>query len=175
MKKSMKYSFFALLLVVSFFVSSIAFASEESSEGENSPTEEVSSAGILPTNPFHFMKEFRWGFKRFFSNSPFRKFGLEEQIQINAVLEISKMISMKIDNPSAIEKSVLAFKESLNNMKEISSSLTEKNMSELSDSVSRLKNSWMRLRRLISSGKIEVDGVSDMYSEMSEILSNFSY
>ncbi len=175
MKKSMKYSFFALLLVISFFASSIAFASEEAIEGDNSPVEEVSSAGILPTNPFHFMKEFGWGFKRFFSNSPLKKFGLEEQIQINAVLEINKMISMKIDNPSAVEKSVAAFKESLSNMKEISSSLSEENMNELSDSVFRLKSSWMRLRKLVISGKIEIEGASEIYSQMSEILSNFSY
>ncbi len=167
-----------MLLAISFLLTSTAFASEEQSNTDDSSVENLSSAGILPTNPFYFMESFGRGMKRgayrIFSNSPFKKFELEEQIQEKAVLEIRKMISMEIDNPSAVEKSISAFKESLGNMKEVSSSLSEENINDLSDSISRMKSSWARLRRFVNSGKIEIDGVSDLYSDMSEILKNLN-
>ena len=175
MKKSIKYSFLALLLAVSFFVASTVFASEESVKSDDSSVEDLSSAGILPTNPFHFMKEFGWGFKRLIPKSALRKFELEGQIQEKAVLEIRKMISMEIDNPSAVEKSILVFKESLDNMNAVSSFLTEENLGDLSDSILRAKNNWMKLQRFVSSKKIEIDGLDSMYSNMSEILKNLGY
>lgn len=85
----------------------------------------VSNAGILPTNPFYFLKEVGRGINRMFTFDPISQAELELNIANDKAAELRKLEELTPDKVEAIGKAVDGYKESVEKLKFRINSLTE--------------------------------------------------
>jgi len=73
-----KYIIFSLLLTV-LMISGPVYAQTEDASVEEVTTEDlgISDPGLLPTNPFYFLKEWGRGVRQLFAFNPIKKAELE--------------------------------------------------------------------------------------------------
>lgn len=64
--------------------------------GNKSYAQEV-NPGMLPTNPFYFVKKFSWGIQRAFTFNKLRRFELELKISDQQAAEIRKLEELGLD------------------------------------------------------------------------------
>jgi antitoxin component HigA of HigAB toxin-antitoxin module len=85
----------------------------------------VTNPGILPTNPFYFLKEVGRGINRIFTFDPISQAELELKIANEKAAELMRLEELTPDNVEAIGKAVDSYKESVEKLKSIINSFTE--------------------------------------------------
>ena len=86
------------------------------SAAENADYPAVESAGILPTNPFYFVKKFGWNMRRLFTFDPIKRLDLELEIVEQNVAEIKKLEDINLDSNRSIEKAAVAYEGNLDRL-----------------------------------------------------------
>ncbi|MDP3729460.1 MAG: DUF5667 domain-containing protein [bacterium] len=113
------------VLVVSFLISPSVFAVEEGFSGVASLSQiaaniaqtigvedlHIESTGLLPSNPFYFMKEFGRGVKRFFNFSPEKKFLLELQFLNEKMAEVVRVKELRPDDIRSFDRAIAGYAE----------------------------------------------------------------
>lgn len=85
---------------------------------ENDSELDADTAGILPTNPVYFMKQFGWNFRRFFTFSPVHKIDLELKIADQKIAEMKKLKDINLDTNQSLNKAIAGYEESLGQIKD---------------------------------------------------------
>jgi len=134
---------------------------------------EIESPGILPTNPFYFIKKFGWSIRRVFTFNPVKKVELELRIADQRAAEIRKLSEVSEDEESIAkaaenyEDNVLRLKAKLEALKETSEN---PNIDVLLDKVierslkhqelfDELKNKHEEIRGELEKAKSKIDEV----------------
>src|SRR3989344_1140152 len=73
---------------------------------------DIGSSGILPTNPFYFLKEWRRSVQRVFARSPLRRAELELNITNQQAAEINQLEELAPENISALQNAITNYTES---------------------------------------------------------------
>lgn len=73
---------------------------------------DIGSSGILPTNPFYFLKEWRRSVQRVFTRSPLRRAELELNITNQQAAEINQLEELAPENISALQNAITSYTES---------------------------------------------------------------
>lgn len=73
--------------------------------------------GILPTNPFYFLKEWRRGISRFFTTNPIAKAGLELNVLNEKAAEVLKVKETLPDNLQAIKNAIENYQKAQQRLK----------------------------------------------------------
>ena len=79
---------------------------------------DVESSGLLPTNPFYFLKEFKRSITRFFTFNPISKAELELEIADEKAAEFKKVEEVMPDDKLAIGKALDNYHDSQNRLKQ---------------------------------------------------------
>jgi len=74
--------------------------------------------GLLPTNPFYFLKQWRWGIRRFFTFNPIKKIELELQLADEKVAEAKRLEELRPDDTRAIQGALENYQEQQERLKE---------------------------------------------------------
>jgi len=77
----------------------------------------VESAGILPTNPFYFVKKIGWNVRRLFTFNPVKRLDLELEIADQNVAEIKKLEDINLDSNRSLEKAATNYEENLERLR----------------------------------------------------------
>lgn len=85
------------LAVITAFLVGVPGARAEEVQLAEAAEVKAESAGILPTNPYYFMKRFGWGIRRFFAFDPVRKLELEFERLDELAAEVKKMSTLDAD------------------------------------------------------------------------------
>ena len=96
--------YFVALLLTLFLITGLAYAQEKSQPIPDSSV--IENPGILPTNPFYFLKEWRRGFQRFFTTNPVAKAELELKIVNEKAAEVVKVQEALPENTEAISEAL---------------------------------------------------------------------
>jgi len=95
---------------------------------------ESEPVGILPTNPFYFVKKIGWSFKRVFTFDPIKKVNLELQVLEKTASEIKKIKEIGFEEEAVI-KAVRIYSENfsklINKMGELYADTDNLNNSEV--------------------------------------------
>jgi len=103
-------------LLVSFLMTSLVFAQTAS---------EVENVGLLPTNPFYFLKNWKHGIQRFFTFNPISKAELELRITNQKAVELKKVREIMPDNEQGITKALQNYQKSHDRLRLKLEALTE--------------------------------------------------
>lgn len=125
MKKSLSI---ALILVsVAFFVFAAlnaASAQVDSNEQSATAVEEVTTndlgvenPGLLPTNPFYFLKEWGRGIKMFFTFNKVAKIEYQLKVANQKAAELKKVEELKPEDAEAIQKAFENYEENIERLK----------------------------------------------------------
>ena len=122
----------AFMLVGSLASSAVFAATDSSAINAKSNNESVSSSnlgienpGILPTNPFYFIKEWSRGIRRVFTFNPIAKVKLELQITNEKAAEAKKVEQVSPNNVEAMNKALGNYQESQSHLKDKLEALKE--------------------------------------------------
>ena len=77
----------------------------------------IEEPGILPGNPFYFLKEWRRSFQSMFTKNPTKKIELTIEILNNKAAEIKKLEEIAPQNIEALKKAILSYWETINQLK----------------------------------------------------------
>ena len=77
----------------------------------------IEDPGLLPSNPFYFLKEFRRSFLRIFTFNPIKKAELELQITNEKAAELKSLEETSPDNADAINKALGNYRNSQERLK----------------------------------------------------------
>lgn len=83
----------------------------------------IEDAGLLPTNPFYFFKEFGRAFQRVITTDPVAKAELELKIVNEKAGELKRVEELSGDNPDAVAKAIRNYRDSQARLKEKFSAL----------------------------------------------------
>ncbi len=109
----------------------------------------VSNAGILPTNPFYFLKEVGRGINRIFTFDPISQAELELDIANDKAAELRKLEELTPDKVEAIGKAADSYKESVEKLKFRINSLTEDSSNpRVNDLLNNLTEKTLKHERL---------------------------
>jgi len=100
----------ALISLALMAPSSLVFAQKEVDLG-------VESSGLLPSNPFYFLKEFGRGVRKFFVGNLVRKAELELGILNEKAAELKKLQEITPDNISALSRAVANYQSAVEQYK----------------------------------------------------------
>ncbi len=182
MKNSIKAGLFAVLLGSAFiFCSNNSLAADDSginAKIDESSNYEQASPGILPTNPFYFLKKMRWGFQRLLATGPIKKIDLEVQIQENSLLEVKKLQEIDLINENSVTKTLSALEGSLDRLISITKDLKSHNIDkkDLSSEGQRIITNWTNLKSIIetiNSSKEEIEATSSKVSQIFQNINKF--
>jgi len=98
-------------LLVSFLMVSLVFAQTAF---------EVENVGLLPTNPFYFLKNWKHGIQRFFTFNPISKAELELRITNQKAAELKMVREIMPDNEQGITKALQNYQKKLEALTETS-------------------------------------------------------
>ena len=104
-----KVLFLAVITAFLFGIAAPVMAEEHAVESEGT---EAVSPGILPTNPYYFVKKFGWGLRRFFAFDPVKKLELELERLDELAAETRKMSMLEAD-AALIESELENYKSGL--------------------------------------------------------------
>ena len=119
--KNIKFLF--LILISSMLLTGVVFAQEDASQiikNQEIKLEDlgVSSAGILPSNPFYFLKEWTRGIKKSFAFSAIKKAELQLEIVNERAAELKKLKEILSLDSKVLTSSLTLYKDSLDFLKE---------------------------------------------------------
>ncbi|MDO8429885.1 MAG: hypothetical protein Q7S73_00785 [bacterium] len=77
----------------------------------------MENPGILQTNPFYFMKNFRWSTQRTFTFNYLKKAELELDIMTQKAAELKRLIEISPNNSEGINSALDAYRGSADNLK----------------------------------------------------------
>ncbi|MBI2025136.1 MAG: hypothetical protein HYT03_03570 [Candidatus Harrisonbacteria bacterium] len=117
MKKA-KYILIALLAALLIAPLGIGFAQSSVDLGAD-------GSGLLPSNPFYFLKEFGRNFRKLFLTSQIRKAELEVEILNEKAAELQKLWEITPNNIEALEKAIKNYAEAADQLKNRLESLDE--------------------------------------------------
>ncbi|MBI2514717.1 hypothetical protein HYV91_00795 [Candidatus Wolfebacteria bacterium] len=104
----------SLIILIAFFAGLMLAATVKAEEGANSA---LGNPGILPTNPFYFLKEWTRGIKKFFTKDPVKKIDLEIDEANERAAEIKKMEEVDSQNSKAILRALDNYTENISRLK----------------------------------------------------------
>lgn len=99
----MKCSSFNIILEIAFFSLIIFSIASVSANAQNNTVNEA-DVGILPSNPFYFLKEWSRGIQMFFAFNPIEKAELETDFADEKLNEALVLVEKEPENQKAIEK-----------------------------------------------------------------------
>jgi len=107
-----KYIIFSLLLTV-LMISGPVYAQTEDASVEEVTTEDlgISDPGLLPTNPFYFLKEWGRGVRQLFAFNPIKKAELELRFTNEKAAELKKLENLDPENEEAIKSALENYKD----------------------------------------------------------------
>lgn len=136
----------------------------------------VESAGILPTNPFYFVKKFGWNLRRFFTLNPVKRLDLELEIAAQNVAEIKKLEDIKLDSNKSLGKAAGAFDENLQQLQiSLDAVRGKEENSELEQNISNFVEQSLKHQELFDRLKNKHesirDKIEDVQSRLEEVVS----
>jgi len=92
---------------------------QEESEGVNEVeiTEDVENVGLLPTNPFYFLKEWSRGLRRAFILDPVERAEFELEVTDEKEKELRKVSEVEADDLFAIERASRNYEEAMERLR----------------------------------------------------------
>lgn len=107
-------SHLALYFLMSFLAVGLVFAQADVPVTETVTLEDlgVSEPGILPTNPFYFIKEWGRGVRSFFTFNRIAKAELELRIANEKAAELKKVQETRPDDIRGLDKAMLNYQKS---------------------------------------------------------------
>ncbi len=111
---------FIFLMAISISLGTFSVSVKEVSAADSAQTDadlNSDAAGILPTNPFYFMKQFGWNLRRFLTFDPVQKLDLELKIIDQKIAEIKKLQDINLDTDESLNKAVVNYEENLDQLK----------------------------------------------------------
>ena len=128
---SVKKYLFAFL-IVNFLIGGMAWAHAAKNLQANLTSQAITvsdlgieNPGLLPTNPFYFLKEFKRSITRFFTFNPVSKAELELKIADEKAVELKKVEEARPNDKPAIEKALGNYQDSQDRLKQKFESLKE--------------------------------------------------
>ncbi len=85
----------------------------------------VENVGLLPSNPFYFLKEWGRGVRKFFTANTIRKAQLELSVVNEKAAELEKLVSIAPDNKTGLLNAFLNYQTAVINLNDRLSSFTE--------------------------------------------------
>ena len=79
--------------------------------------EEVGDAGILPTNPFYFLKEWGRGLRRAFIYNPIKRAEFELRVTDEKANELEEVSEVEGENEEGIERAARNYEEAVERLK----------------------------------------------------------
>lgn len=106
---------YVILILVGFFslVSVAALAQTDASSINSAEAAEIENAGILPSNPFYFLKEWKRGITKVFAFSAEKKAELELKEAEERAAEMKKLEELKPEKTEALEKAAENYQENM--------------------------------------------------------------
>lgn len=112
----MQKTLIVLPLVASFVLSSLSITLAQTvspAPAVQSGDEDLGNPGILPTNPFYFLKELGRGVKLFFIFDPVSKAEYELNVTNERAAELKRVIDLDPGNTKAIERALTNYNENV--------------------------------------------------------------
>lgn len=108
----------ALIILMTLFTVAVVLAQEESSAETETTTEEIAveDPGLLPGNPFYFLKEWGRGVQRFFISDPIKQVEFELKITTEKGKELEKVA--ELNRQEAIEKAFKNYEKAMSELQE---------------------------------------------------------
>ena len=157
MKKLLILPVFGLV----FLLFSPVLAEENPQLNKNTPV--IENPGVLPSNPFYFLKEWRRGIKRFFTFDPVAKLELELKVVAEKAVEVLKVQEALPDDEESVMRAIENYRDAQERLKSRLKSLrdTSKN-----PNIDRLLD---QLAERAIQHEALFDDLADKFNEQSEI------
>lgn len=147
----MKHLVFGILIIgLMFFYSHKAYA------------EEV-SPGMLPPNPFYFMKKFSRSLRRIFTPDPIKRAELELRILDQSALEVKKL-SQIIDDEESITNAIENYEDNLNRLRLRLELLSNKNYNpETQSLLNKVAERRLAHEKILQASKTKYQGIEESF------------
>ncbi|GEM_PF-2519582 len=167
----MKKTLAVLSLVVS--LSSLSMVSVFAEEAQVKPAFSEANPGILPTNPFYFLKEFGRGVKMFFIFDSVSKIDYQLDVLNDKAAELSKISDLNPSNAKAIERAITNYTENATRLRNQLASLKEtSNNPNVDKLLKKLDERVIKHNTLFDDLKQKNTDLSDSIDEAESVLND---
>ncbi len=168
----MKTTIAVFYLSLSLVFGAQVVAAQSQTATTSQPAVSEPDPGVLPTNPFYFLKELGRGLKSFFIFDPVAKLQYQSDITDEKASELQKVIEFSPDNAKAIDRAITNYNDNVAKLKtQLDSLKTNSNNPNVQKLLSQLNERALRHQQLFENLKSkEIDFADKLEAAKNRLL-----